>query len=261
MHLSSKISLSAVLLALIGTASLLPVQAQIYDAANDFEAGYLARQNPNGMWEYGWTQGLSSASSPLHLFTATGAGPDSPNEQNWTDPNNDIAFSPSVNYSVAAINSMDAGNNGHINVAANTLFATYGGNDDHSDANIVFVAPASNTYALSATFEGVQIADNADIHILANGVSLLNSTITQVGQTDSYSGNVFLDKGQTIDFAFGGNNDFTLHPANVGLSATLTPEASPVPEASTLVSTGLLLCLGFGGLALYARRRKASSAE
>ncbi len=217
MHVSSKIGLSA-LFALLGVASLQPAQAQVYNAATDFEAGYLAHQNPNGVWEYGWTQGLPSASSPLHLFTATGTGPDSPNEQNLLDPSNDFQYSPAVNYSTATINSADVGNNGHINVAANTLFATYGGNDDHSDANIVFVAPKSSAYALSATFQGAQDGDNADVHIFANGVSLLNSAITQVGQTSSYSGSVFLAQGQTIDFAFGGNNDFTLHPANIGLS-------------------------------------------
>lgn len=38
---------------------------------------------------------------------------------------------------------------------------------------------------------------------------------------------------------------------------TLNITAAPVPEASTLVSTGLLLLLGIGGAAWSARRRKA----
>ena len=36
---------------------------------------------------------------------------------------------------------------------------------------------------------------------------------------------------------------------------------TPVPEASTTVSFGLLLCLGLGGLVVSARRRKARAAE
>lgn len=39
------------------------------------------------------------------------------------------------------------------------------------------------------------------------------------------------------------------------------PSPAPVPEASTLASTGLLLCLGLGGLAWGARRRRATLAE
>lgn len=118
------------------------------------------------------------------------------------------------------------------------------------------MAPTSSTYALSATFQGAQNGDNADVHILANGISLLNGTITQVGQTISYSGSVFLTQGQTINFVIGPNNNFTLHPANVGLSAILTP----VPEASSVVSLGLLLLLGLGGIAV-SRRRKAGAAR
>ncbi len=37
--------------------------------------------------------------------------------------------------------------------------------------------------------------------------------------------------------------------------------ANPVPEVSTTVSLGLLLCLGLGGLVVSARRRKTPSAE
>ena len=112
MRLTHKAGLALALLALLGAASLQPAQAQVYNAATDFEAGYLAHQNPNGVWEYGWTQGLPSVSSPLHLSTVTGIGPDSPNQQIWTDPSNDVAFGPSVSYSTAAFN------DGNINVAA-----------------------------------------------------------------------------------------------------------------------------------------------
>ena len=42
---------------------------------------------------------------------------------------------------------------------------------------------------------------------------------------------------------------------------TFGSNASPVPESSTLVSTGLLFCLGLGALAVNVRRRKVPSAE
>ena len=44
----------------------------------------------------------------------------------------------------------------------------------------------------------------------------------------------------------------------IDVSGTAT--AAPVPEASSAVSLGLLLCLGLGGAALAARKRRAASA-
>jgi hypothetical protein len=52
-----------------------------------------------------------------------------------------------------------------------------------------------------------------------------------------------------------GTSDF------VGSYTLKVTNSSPVPEASTTISFGLLLCLGLGGLAIRARRRKAQSAK
>jgi hypothetical protein len=50
------------------------------------------------------------------------------------------------------------------------------------------------------------------------------------------------------------NNEFYVGP----VSLNATPAA--VPEASSAVSLGLLLCLGLGGAAVSSRRRKARAA-
>lgn len=49
---------------------------------------------------------------------------------------------------------------------------------------------------------------------------------------------------------------------SLGFFGNVAPSGvTPVPEASTTVSFGLLLCLGPGGLVVSARRRKARAAE
>jgi len=56
---------------------------------------------------------------------------------------------------------------------------------------------------------------------------------------------------------FPGSTDAFSEPGFFGPNFQFMPQAAPVPEASTLVSTGLLLCLGLGGWAVTARRRRA----
>ena len=58
---------------------------------------------------------------------------------------------------------------------------------------------------------------------------------------------------------FAGGN--YIGPAGTHEAAYTATVMAPVPEASTLVSTGLLLCLGLGGLAWSVSRRKAQSVE
>ncbi len=51
------------------------------------------------------------------------------------------------------------------------------------------------------------------------------------------------------------------HDANAFIFVDEVKFTSPVPEASTTVSFGLLLCLGLGGLIWSARRKKAQAGE
>ena len=64
-----------------------------------------------------------------------------------------------------------------------------------------------------------------------------------------------------MDFVVGFGNGNYFADAT-GLFAHVTDlNANPVPEASTTVSFGLLLCLGLGGLVWSARRKKAKAGE
>jgi hypothetical protein len=115
-------------------------------------------------------------------------------------------------------------------------------------SNVLFTAPSSGEYAISAGFRGDQYGDSANVNVISNASLLFNSYISGVGQTASYSGTVSLRAGQTIDFA-------VINPTgywNTGLSASVTHMAS-VPELSTLLGFGGMLTAG--GFVLLRRRK------
>lgn len=58
----------------------------------------------------------------------------------------------------------------------------------------------------------------------------------------------------SIDEGGDGGDGYAVDFLTVGVTS------APVPEASTTVSLGLLLALGFGGLLVASRRRKAAAA-
>src|SRR6266545_5470178 len=65
-----------------------------FDANADFEAGWIAGTNPNGVWRYGWTRGIDG---PLTLFTRSYApAPNGNLLHMWDDPSYSAGFTPSV---------------------------------------------------------------------------------------------------------------------------------------------------------------------
>ena len=63
---------------LLGTVS--PARATTYDAAADFEAGWLSNSNPNDVWSYCYSASLGGE---VTLYTTQITGADSPNQQMW----------------------------------------------------------------------------------------------------------------------------------------------------------------------------------
>src|SRR4051812_25635402 len=83
---------AAVLLMAIGSHS----QAQTYDPAADFESGWIAKNNPNGVWTYGYS---TSFGSSVTLYDRTAQGPlNGPQAQYWLSSVDDIGESPAVEY-------------------------------------------------------------------------------------------------------------------------------------------------------------------
>jgi sugar lactone lactonase YvrE len=211
----------------LGTVAL-PAAAPTFDANADFEAGWAAGTNPNGVWSYGRTTDLGG---PLTLFTRHYIPPVNNNlEHGWDDPSDSSGFTPSV-----ARNAGGDFNNGNVTFQAGALILHPCGVSGHDDAHVIFTAPAAGSYSLTGDFFAQQNNINVDVHVLVNGGSVFDSTITSNGVSRPFSGTFALAAGDTIDFAVGPNGNFVQHPGNTGLNATITP----VPQGAVQVTSSL----------------------
>ena len=123
------------------------------------------------------------------------------------------------------------------------------------------------TYNVTPTFDTKQVAFSfADINNIAF-VSSSNTPLTTErtpapGLFDFTDGSTLLTGGSTATYVFRSSDvptgfvQITSNGAGPGLASNVTgPGLAPVPEASTVASTGLLLMLGLGGLAVAARKK------
>ena len=195
------------------TAKSKPADRPVYSALLDYEAGWIAGTNPNGVWRYGWSNTLTS---PLKLFTRTLVPERNGGQEHmWDDPDNSYADAPSV-----ARNSGGDYDDGNVSFRAGALLLTPG--EGGTYAHVVFTAPSHGDYAVAATFYAQQYAINSDAEVLVNGKLKFSDTLTSMGESHSYARSFSLKAGETIDFVVGPNGQPELHPANTGLEAIIS---------------------------------------
>jgi hypothetical protein len=207
------------------SASQILEAASEYDATSDFEVGWDAGSNPNGVWSYGWTHGIDGT---LTLFTRNHMPAVNNNrEQMWDDPTNSFGFTPSV-----ARNAGGDFDNGNVTLKEGALIMHPGGSDGADYAHVIWTATEDGDYALTSTFFAQQNGINVDVHVLVNGVSVYDETITNNGVSRAFSETFSISSGSTIVFAVGPNGDFRLHPGNTGLDATIRKLSSSTRSES-----------------------------
>ena len=224
---STLISTFATLLSLVVIA--LPSAAQAYNAAGDFSTA----SNPNGAWSYGYSYGVGSAFILDTTSTTAYAGLAL---EGWLG---NVDSAPGAGYPYAL-------HNNTANPVTNNISTVYQPGQlglQPGSSNLISIvrwtAPFSGTFSIAATFSGLDSnGDSADVHILRNGVSIFNSTVSP--NPTSYSGLQAVLAGDTIDFAVGNggngiNNDTT------ALSATIVPE----PTTLGLVAMSLASLFSF----------------
>jgi hypothetical protein len=107
--------------------------AQTYNAAADFEAGWTAQKNPNGVWSYGYSSGFTS---PVTLYSAAVPSVyNGPNAQLWVSPAVEDLESPAAEF-----NDGPAYDDGNVDFLANEFVLVAGIDGQYSE--LIFTAPA-----------------------------------------------------------------------------------------------------------------------
>lgn len=235
---ASKIA-SAAILAVGSIATYNAFAVQSYDAAAAFEQGFIAQQNPNGVWSYGFSSGFAA---PITLYTSTAQpGTNGPNAQYWYHPSNNIGWSPTMEF-----NNGSAYADGNIDFLANELVAVAGIGGEYS--NLVFTAPSTGSYSVASSFRGAQNGIGTVVGVVVNGSTVFNSSVTALGQSVPYNFTVGLAAGNTIVFSVGPGGGLQ----NTGLAATIS--AVPEPETFALALAGL-------GVVFLTIRRTSATAK
>jgi hypothetical protein len=211
----------------------------VYNVAADFEAGWLAHANPNGVWTYGYSSGFVG---PLSLYDQTVQnGVNGPNAQYWLSSAVNIGTSPSAEF-----NNGPAFNDGNVVFSANEFLLVAGIGGQYSD--VIFTAPTSGRYSITSSFVGSQNGIGTVVGVLVDGGIVFNSSVASVGQIVPFDANVNLVAGETVEFSVGPGGGLQ----NTGLSAAIKSGPASVAEPGTLT----LLSVGLLGLGLLRRRRQ-----
>ena len=255
MQITHKASLALALLTVGSLASALPAAAQhVYDASADFSTTTNPSPLDGGVWSYGVEATLGSTFS-LYTLTSSGTGNGGGTVQGWVSAG---GIPPVLGENTSGTTYIENENNSTITVAPNQLYLHPGPNGEYSVLR--FTAPTTSTFSFMGDFNAADAhPTTTDVHVLLDNASIADGgiNVNGGGSTDSLSSNsIALTKGDTLDFAVGYGNG-TYNYDSTGLYAKVTDvKANAVPEASTTVSFGLLLCLG--GLAWSVRRREAN---
>src|SRR6266705_5325986 len=140
-----------------------------YDAAADFEEGWITHSNPNGVWSYGYS---SDFATPVTLYDQTAQpGVNGPNAQYWLSSAVNLGESPSAEF-----NNGPAFDDGNVDFLANAFVLVAGIGGEYSD--LVFTAPADGMYSVASSVRGAQNGIGTVVGVVANGNVLFSSSVT-----------------------------------------------------------------------------------
>jgi hypothetical protein len=214
---------------------------QVWQASADFSP----TQNPNGAWQYGWTQSLGSAFNLMPYTTTQFCG-----TPTW--------HAPQVStYLVIQKN--------HMSTPLTCGTGTYppfgliihpGPNNERSVLR--WTAPAAGSCSISASFPGVSFGPSSDVAVLHNGVVLGSGLVTTFAAGPSYFFTVAAQPGDTIDFLVGFGTNASYVGDATGLFATVALDvgtmgpgcgSSPPVLAVTPVALGASVTLSISNAA------------
>lgn len=125
-------------------------------------------------------------------------------------------------------------------------------------------APGPTEFGFPATSNNTVVLDDGRFSFLLPGGPSLGAGQSQTFILFSVAAGTAATTGTYQGFfTIQGSTDPSGTPVDLAtqnFQTIVTPNAAPVPEASTLVSLGLMLALGLGGTALAVRKKKTALA-
>jgi hypothetical protein len=202
----------------------------------DLSADYSLANNPNGAWTFG-SCAIGQPLSTFTQFTQTGAIGDidgwiADADPNWCDPN--VSYNPADT---------------EVVLFDNYHWAAHGvglGSNGIGSAVVRWTCQEDGVYDVVATFTGTLSTGNTSVWLVALDANasewLMPAERHGYGESQTYTGQLTLVAGQTLDFVNYDGWQYT------GLSATI----NQVPEPSTFV----LMAFGLLGAIAYMRRSR-----
>lgn len=213
----------AVLVLLLGAPAL---AQKIFDLSADFSL----ENNPNKVWQYGYSATNSLAPDQFQLDKqADKTGPVGfwhPDSNKGPGP----GYYPYIAYNTTKQSQAGPSPNGWV-VQGGEVAMEPSNSGQYS--LVRFVAPVTGTYKISAQFAGVHVWSTTDVHVLHNGTSVFDADIDGYGgdpafrqvqgasPTAAYSGQIKMKANDTVTFAVGYGKNKTNSGDTTGLFARI----------------------------------------
>jgi hypothetical protein len=194
----------------------------------DLSADFSFRDNPNKVWQYGYSANNSLAPDQFRLDKqADTTGP----VGFWHPETNQgpgVGYYPYIAYNTTKQSQAWPSPNGWV-VRGGEIAMEASNSGQYS--MVRFVAPVAGTYKISAQFEGVHVWSTTDVHVLHNESSLFAADIDGYGgdpafrkvegasPSAAYSGQIKMKANDTVTFAVGYGKNKTNSGDTTGLFA------------------------------------------
>jgi hypothetical protein len=224
-------------LILLAVIVLLFGQLAAAQTTYDLSADFSFRDNPNKVWQYGYSETNSLAPDQFRVDTQSNR------TDMQCDPTGSIGFwHPAANqgpgagyYPYVAHNAATQAVVGCKGWAVRPGEIAMEASNSGQYSLVRFTAPVTGTYEVSAQFEGIHYGlSTTDVHVLHNGTSLFDADIEGYGgdpafhkvegasPTASYSGKIVLNANDTVTFAVGYGKNKTNYGDTTGLFARVS---------------------------------------
>ncbi len=194
----------------------------------DMSADFSLQNNPNQVWQYGYSETNSLDPSLFRFDKSTGTldqiGFWHPSVSDRPGP----GYYPYIAHNSAKQTQRGSSNGWAVRAGEIAMEASNSG----QYSLIRFVAPSAGVYNVTARFEGVHFGlSSTDVHVLHNAKSLFDADIEGYGgdpafhevkgasPTAAYSGQIDLKANDTITFACGYGKNKTNYSDTTGLFA------------------------------------------